>query len=110
MLKDEPPNRAEAFDGRSCCAPWQGYVLMREAKIHIADKSRYRSDRRWKCCRFAVKVLWPFLLVILSLAAVSAESLLDVGVAGTKPVGLDAGSSIKREINAGEKNAFVISL
>jgi CHAT domain-containing protein/tetratricopeptide (TPR) repeat protein len=83
---------------------------MREDKIHIADKSGYRSDRRWKCCRFAVKVLWPILLVILSLAAVSAENLLDVGVAGTKPVGLDAGSSIKREIDAGEKNAFVISL
>jgi CHAT domain-containing protein/tetratricopeptide (TPR) repeat protein len=83
---------------------------MREAKIHITNKSGYRSDQRWKCRRFAVKVLVPFLLVVLSLAAASAENLLDLGVAATEPVGLDAGSSIKRDINAGEENAFGISL
>jgi len=63
---------------------------MREAKIHPADKGSYRSDWRWKCRRSTVKVLWPFLLVVLSIVAVSAENLLDVGVAATRPIGLDA--------------------
>jgi CHAT domain-containing protein/tetratricopeptide (TPR) repeat protein len=83
---------------------------MREAKTHIADKRTYRSDRRWEFRRFAVKMLLPFMLFAVSLAVVSTENLSDVGIAGTKPISLNAGSFTKREINAGEKNAFAISV
>jgi CHAT domain-containing protein len=85
-------------------------VLMRKANTHIPGKSNYTAERRRKRRRSALKLLGSFVLVVLSLVVVSSENLSSSSGAGTEPLRLGAGSSIRRELNAGQKDAFGISL
>jgi CHAT domain-containing protein/Flp pilus assembly protein TadD len=81
---------------------------MRKAKTPIPRTSSYTSDRRSTRHRFALKLIRPFLLVTLLLAGSAAISS-STSVAGAEPIRLSAGSSIPRELNAGEKDVFGIS-
>lgn len=82
---------------------------MSKAKTLIARKSRTTSDGRSTRQRFALMLVRPFLLVTLLLAG-SAATSSSTSVAGAEPIRLNAGSSAKRELNAGEKDVFGISV
>jgi CHAT domain-containing protein len=76
----------------------------------VAIESRYESDQMSRRFRQALNCFSSFLLLVACLANSMADPRPEVTVANAKPISLTAGAVINRELAAGAKELFEVSL